>query len=219
MSLSEAVAGAGLLLAAALTGVLFVHRPGENRLDAFAFSALPAAPADRAWRLLADVGSVRVVLATAIVALLATIWRDRARTASCVIGPLAALFVTERVAKPLAGRDVYPFGAHSYPSGTVTAATVVATVAVLIAPRALRLPAAVLALGAVVVVSAAVIALRWHFATDALGGAFVGAGTMLLIDGGFHLAGPRRRVAPRRHSAVGASSSRATSRDPYSASY
>lgn len=221
VSAVEAGAGAALLLAAALTGVFFVHRPGENRLDAFAFGALPASSGSRAFQVIAEIGSARVVVAAAVVAVVATLWRDRRRAAACVLGPLAGLFVTERVAKPLAGRNVYPFGAHSYPSGTVTAATAVVTVAVLIAPRALRAPAAVIALGVVALVSTAVIALRWHFATDCLGGAFVGAGAVLVTDGALHLLHPaRNRTARRRrHSAAGSSSSRTASSDPYSASY
>ena len=214
--LLETVAGGALLAAMAIVGVFFVHRPAENRLDAFGFSVLPDEPNNRIWHLLADVGTVRVVLATILVAVALTLWRDWRRSLACVIGPLAALGLTEEIAKPLASRNVYPFGAHSFPSGTVTAAAAVATVGVLALPRALRALGALAAGALIVCVSAAVIALRWHFATDTLGGACVGTGAVLVLDGALHLVRRRRRGA---HSAVGSSSSSTASREPYSASY
>lgn len=198
----ELVVGLALLGGAALAGIAFVHRPWENRLDVFGFAHLPAEPDSRRWHLIADLGSLPVLLVGIGAAALLAVWRDRARALACLVGPLVAVLVTERIAKPLVGRHVTPFGGFSYPSGTTTAATALAVVAVLVLPRLARPLGAVLALAVVVGVGCAVVALRWHFPTDAVGGALVGSGAVLLTDGAFHvvaaLAAGRHRVVRTR---------------------
>jgi membrane-associated phospholipid phosphatase len=87
------------------------------------------------------------------------------------------------VAKPLVGRHFGSSSALSYPSGTVTAVAALAAAAFLVAPRFAK-PLVALAGGvAVVIVCAAVVVLRWHYPTDALGGACVGVGTVFAVDG------------------------------------
>lgn len=197
--LAELLVGIALLAGAAAGGFFFVHRPWPNRLDAAGFAAFPAAPASSRWHDLADLGSLPVFAGGIGLFTLLALLRDRARALACVAGPGLAVVVTERIAKPLVGRHLGVLGGNSYPSGTVTAVAALAAVAVLVAPRLLRPLAALVAIAAVAATSAAVIALRWHFPTDALGGICVGAGTVLVVDGLFHL--PRLARARRRRRA------------------
>ena len=62
-----------------------------------------------------------------------------------------------------------------------------AAAAVLVSPRVFRAVTAVLAAALVVGICAAVVVLRWHYPTDALGGACVGIGAVLFLDGLAHL--------------------------------
>lgn len=184
--------GLALLLAAAVAGVLFVHRPWPNRLDVAGFRAFPAAATSARWHDVADLGSLPVLVGGVVLGAAACLRRDRLRALACLVGPAIAMVVTERVAKPLVGRHLTVLGGNSYPSGTVTAVAALGAVVVLAAPRLLRVPAAVVALVAVAAVSAAVVALRWHFPTDTVGGACVGVGTVLAVDALVHLPGLAR---------------------------
>ncbi|MCU1490308.1 MAG: putative rane protein [Acidimicrobiaceae bacterium] len=185
----EVTLGVILLGGAALAGYAFVHRPWENRLDVAGFAAFPAVPNSRHWHLIADIGTLPVLLVGIALSIAFSVWRDRARALACLVGPIAAVLVTERIAKPLVGRVVTPFGGFSYPSGTVTAATALVVVVVLALPLMLRPFAAVAGLAVVAAVGCAVVALRWHFPTDAVGGALVGAGSVLFLDGLLHVPG------------------------------
>jgi undecaprenyl-diphosphatase len=102
------------------------------------------------------------------------------------VAVLASVIITEKILKPVTG--LISDGWHSFPSGHATATFALAAIcAVLLAgpsrpplPAALRLLlvlAAVLVAGAV---SAAMVALAAHEFTDAVGGAAVGAATVLL---------------------------------------
>lgn len=193
----ELGAGLVLLAAAGVTGVVLVHRPWPNRLDAAGFAALPAAPGSVPWHDVAAIGSLPVLLAGIGLCVLATLWRDRARALACVLGPGAAVVVTERVAKPLVGRHLGVLGGNSYPSGTVTAAAALACVVVLVTPRRARPLAAAFGIAAVAATGAAVVAMRWHFPTDALGGALVGAGAVLVVDAVLHAVDLARRRTGR----------------------
>jgi membrane-associated phospholipid phosphatase len=183
----ELALGIALLGGATLAGIAFVHRPNENRLDAFGFNALPADPNSHVFHEIALLGSLPALIIGIVLAIALSIWRDRARTAACAIGPIVAVLITEQVAKPLVGRTVTTAGGYSYPSGTVTAAAALATVVMLASPTLFRPLAAVLGAGVIAVVSAAVIAMRWHFPTDALGGACVGTGSVFTLDALFHI--------------------------------
>jgi len=197
----ELALGLALLGAAAVAGFAFVHRPWPNRLDVAGFAAFPAAPTSRRWHDIADIGTLPVLVAGIALSIVLSIWRDRARALACLVGPIAAVLVTERIAKPLVGRHVTPFGGFSYPSGTVTATAALITVATLASPRVLRPLVGVAGLGVIAAVSAAVIAMRWHFPTDALGGACIGVGSVLFLDALFHL--PARLEQPKRSAAGG----------------
>ncbi len=181
-------------------GFFFVHRPAENRFDLLGFRLLSAQRDSHGWHLVADLGSAPVLFAGSVVAAALASWRhDLARGLAALVGPSAAVLVTEWLAKPLASRDVNPFGAHSYPSGTVTAACALSAAIVLAAPRRLRPILVGLAIAADLAVACAVIALRWHFPTDVAGGALVGVGGLLLADALARLCprAMRHAVAPR----------------------
>ncbi len=89
------------------------------------------------------------------------------------------------MAKPLVDRRFG--GVLSYPSGNVADVTAVATSWVLAVPTRLRRLVAALALGLVIAMAVAVVGLRWHYPTDAVGGALFGSGLVVGIDGLLHL--------------------------------
>jgi hypothetical protein len=99
-------------------------------------------------------------------AALVVVGRDRRRAVACLAGLVVVALLVEYTFKPLVGRRFE--GVLSYPSGNVADL------------------AAVAAAWAV-----AVIGLRWHYPSDALAGAVLGVGTLLLIDGAFHLLRPQ----------------------------
>jgi membrane-associated phospholipid phosphatase len=74
----------------------------------------------------------------------------------------------------------------------VAAIAAVSTAWVVALPGWWRAVAVVVGSVLVVAMIVAVVALRWHYPSDALGGAAVGVGTVLLLDGLLHLAGPGR---------------------------
>jgi membrane-associated phospholipid phosphatase len=119
-----------------------------------------------------------------VIAVLSRRW---VRALVCVVAPVGAVLVVELVAKPLVGRHVEGSSAFSYPSGTVTAVAALATGAFLVAPRVVRPTVAVVGGVVVAAVCVAVVVLRWHYPTDALGGACVGVGAVLALDGALRL--------------------------------
>jgi membrane-associated phospholipid phosphatase len=116
--------------------------------------------------------------------ILACLLRRRYRGAALLaISIPAAAVITERLLKPLVGRTLLGF--LSFPSGHATGTFALASaVTVLLAgapamPRAVRLAAAAAAFAIASAVAAAMIALGFHYFTDAVAGAAVGAGTVL----------------------------------------
>jgi membrane-associated phospholipid phosphatase len=192
-ALGEALTGLICLALATYVGLVFVHRPALNALDRFGFREL--APSGNSHsellKILLNAGSKEVDIAAVAIAVMLTVLRDWRRAIACIAGTALAVVITQSIAKPLVAGNVSGFGGHSYPSGTVTAVAAYATALVLAVPIKLRPYAAAVALAAICAVSGAVIAARWHFATDALGGTFVGVGAVLVFDGGIHLVRPR----------------------------
>jgi membrane-associated phospholipid phosphatase len=184
---AEIVLGLCFLGLSGLGAVLFVHRPWPNRFDAAGFTLLPADPSSRLGHDLASLGSVWALIIGVVVAAVLTIGRDRARTAALVVAPVIAVVVTERIAKPLVGRELTTGGGWSYPSGTVTAVAALAMALCLCVPPRARPFAAVPLAAVILAVCAAVVRMRWHYPTDAAGGIGVGVGTVLLLDGLAHL--------------------------------
>jgi membrane-associated phospholipid phosphatase len=184
---TQLLAGAALLGAAALAGLVFVHRPWPNRLDVWGDAALPASPSARWAQDLAHLGSLSALVVGVAAVFVIGIWRDWVRAFACAAAPLAAVLVVQDVAKPLVGRHLGLAGPTSYPSGTVAAVAALAVAATLVVPALLRPLVAAVGMAAVVGVAAAVVVLRWHYPTDALGGMAVGAGAVLLVDALAHL--------------------------------
>jgi|SRR5579871_1735312 len=192
----ELASGLVLLGGAALAGAIFVRRPWENRLDVLAYSLVPARPSSPLYLDIARLGSTGVFLAGVAVLTVLALFRDRARALACAVGPLLAVLVTERVAKPLVARHGV-LGGDSYPSGTVTAVAALVTGIVLVSPRLLRPLTTVVGLGVIVAVGVAVVGLRWHYGTDAVGGLLVGCGAVFSVDALAHVPG---LVVARLHS-------------------
>lgn len=183
-ALMEMLLGCFLLGAATLAGLVFVHRPGPNRVDAIGFRLLPASLPSRWAADVVQLGSLTVLIAgAAVLCVVAAMSRNWTRALSCLIAPIAAVLIVQTVAKPLVGRHLEGTSALSYPSGTVTAVAALAAAAFLVVPRFAKAVVAVAGGTVVVVVCAAVVVLRWHYPTDALGGVCVGAGAVFAVDG------------------------------------
>jgi membrane-associated phospholipid phosphatase len=182
----ELVLGSALLAVAGLAGLFFVRRPWPDRIDALGYQLLPANYGSGWAHALTQVGSVSGVLIGIVLLIVVGLAQDWVRAVVCAFAPIGAVLVVDQVAKPLIGRHI---GAvvGSYPSGTVTAVAALATGAVLVAPRVCKAATTVLAALLVVGICAAVVVLRWHYPTDALGGACVGIGAVLFLDALAHL--------------------------------
>ncbi|HEX4217855.1 MAG TPA: phosphatase PAP2 family protein [Acidimicrobiales bacterium] len=182
----ELVFGSVLLALAGLGGLFFVRRPWPDHIDALGYRLLPANDGSAWAHDLTRVGSVSGVLIGVVVLTVVGVTRDWVRALVCAVAPIGAVLVVDHVAKPLIGRHIGS-AVGSYPSGTVTAVAALATGAVLVAPRVLKAATTVLAAALVVGIGAAVVVLRWHYPTDALGGACVGIGAVLFLDALAHL--------------------------------
>jgi membrane-associated phospholipid phosphatase len=190
--------GAGVLLlgGAALAGLFFVRRPWPNRLDAWGFGVLPENLNAHWANDFVGLGSMTGLLVGVLVVFLIGILRDRIRAVACAVAPVVAVLIVQDIAKPLVDRHNGLSGALSYPSGTVAAVAALATAFMLVMPARARLPVALLGCAAIVGTSAAVVVLRWHYPTDALGGAAVGVGSVLVADA---LAQAARVIVGRLH--------------------
>jgi membrane-associated phospholipid phosphatase len=182
----ELVLGTALLAVAGLAGLFFVRRPWPNRVDALGYRLLPANYGSGWAHALTQIGSVSGVLIGVVVLMVVGLTQDWVRAMVCAVAPIGAVLVVDQVAKPLIGRHIGG-AVGSYPSGTVTAVAALATGAVLVAPRVCKAATTVLSVLVVVGICAAVVVLRWHYPTDALGGACVGIGAVLFLDALAHL--------------------------------
>jgi len=103
-----------------------------------------------------------------------------------VLGPTAAVFVTELLLKPLVGRT--RGGQLAFPSGHTTGTAAVATVVLVLflgsawlaSPMA-KAMLTLLGLGVSVAVSVALVDRNWHYATDTLGGICVAVASVLVV--------------------------------------
>jgi membrane-associated phospholipid phosphatase len=176
----ELAVGSLLLLAVVVSGLYFVVQPGPTLLDRWTFAAIRPVHHSGFLLVMTRLGSPFVVITAAIAGSVATVRRNRPRAGALLVGPVLAVAVCDWVIKPVVGRtfaDVV-----SFPSGTVAAVAAIATVGLLATPDPWR--SLVAALGGTITVLAwmAVVALRWHYPTDALAGAAVGVGVVLLTD-------------------------------------
>jgi membrane-associated phospholipid phosphatase len=170
-----------------VAGLVFVHRPWPNRLDVLGYRALPADSGSRWAHDFAHLGSLTALLIGVVVVFAVGVTRDWVRAVACAAAPVIAVLIVQDLAKPLVGRHIGLTGGSSYPSGTVAAVAALAMAATLVTPTVVRPLTALAGAVAVVGAGAAVIVLRWHYPTDTLGGVGVGLGSVLLIDGLFHL--------------------------------
>ena len=178
----ELVIGAVAVAAVVLEGFVVAHRPLAGRLDRWLQDLVPGSHnsfyVDVTWLRypwVVGIGAVAVAVAAA------TLTRDWLRAIALLAGPLLAIVVAEELIKPLVGRTLG--GALTYPSGSTTGATALAAAAILATPARWRWWTGLVAGAYALWMTVAVVALRWHFPTDALAGALLGAGVVLICDG------------------------------------
>ncbi|HEY7947771.1 MAG TPA: phosphatase PAP2 family protein [Acidimicrobiales bacterium] len=199
----RAAPGASLLAAClvlgtvVLGGVVLGFEPAQNAVDSWGFSVFPAVAHSAFLRAVTDLGLAPVTAGISLVAA-ATIWRrDRRRTFACLAGPGLAVGLAE-LCKIVVGRKFQ--NALCWPSGTAAVVGAV-VVAVVLCTRGKGRAAAVVIGSAVVILEViALVAFRWHYLSDALGGVFLGVGSVLLVDALVHRI---RRPARRRRPAPG----------------
>jgi membrane-associated phospholipid phosphatase len=184
---AQLLTGVTALMAAAMAGLAFVHRPWPNRLDVWGYAALPFDSGSRWAHDLVAVGSLSALIGGVALVFVVGVFRDWVRALACATAPVVAVLVVQDVAKPLVGRHLGITGAASYPSGTVAAVAALMTAATLVVPALARPVVAVIGAMVTAGVCAAVIVLRWHYPTDALGGVAVGVGAVLTLDALAHI--------------------------------
>lgn len=194
--LQQLIIGLSLLAVVAAIGVYVAGHHGLDPADRWAGRLIGSEPRSTALRVLADLGDPFVVAVAAVVtAVISLMRRDAGRAVACLAGPALAGVLTEFVFKPLVdGNGVV----LSYPSGHTTGVAALVSVAIL---ASFRWRVIVAALGAAVLVAVcgAVIALGWHTLTEAVAGAFVGSGSVLVARGAVPaLRLTRARSAPAR---------------------
>ena len=186
-------AGVLLLAAVVVVGIRLQSVRGPVTVDAVASTKIAqhgvtgGPVATEGSRAAVQLGNeLPVMLGMAALALWAVFRRDASGAIVAILGPSAAIFLTEYVLKPGFDRTT-THGALSYPSGHVTAVVALATVALLLVYRYdgpwMALLWSPIALGAVAAIAFAVVALRWHYVTDSFGGVALGVGVVLLVAG------------------------------------
>ncbi len=164
--------------------IIALH-PAENPLDRWGFTTVGRTPDSGGLVRIVKLGDPLVLVLGTLLATVLVLRRDRLRALACLTGPPLAAVLVELAAKPLVGRHFE--GVLSYPSGNVTNVAAVSTALVLAAPPRFRALVVVLGAAATTAMTVAVIGLRWHLPTDALAGAALGVGVVLLVDGVVHL--------------------------------
>jgi membrane-associated phospholipid phosphatase len=194
---------AGCVLVTACPALAFGHQGRPDRLDAIVDTRLQGSlgsyqgPLHLLSRLGGMLSVAELTAALVLACLVTRRWRGAVLAALAV--PMA-MTLTEFVLKPLVGRSIR--GYASFPSGHATAMFALAVICVVLLanpprqwlPRAIRL---LLAAGAVLVavaVAVAMVAQGFHYFTDIVAGAAVGAGTVLLITLLIDLARPAARA-------------------------
>ncbi len=168
-----------------LAGLALRHRRGPTGFDRWGFDLLTPTPHNHFLVRLTELGDLPVLVVGSVGAALVVVGRDRWRAVACLAGPALATVVVEWYLKPFVARRYV--GVLTFPSGSVTAVAALAAAWSLAVPRWSRwvvIPLVTVVVGAV---AWAVIGLRWHYPSDALGGAAFGVGVVLLVDGVLHL--------------------------------
>ena len=146
------------------------------------------------WCRVTELGGLPVLVVGSLLAAVVAFGRDRVRAVACLVGPVAAVVLSEWVIKPAVGRHYA--GVLTFPSGHVTAVASLGTAWTLAVPRWLRWPMAAVAAVVIILMTVSVVSLAWHYTSDALAGAVCGIGTVLVIDGWLHLAFARPTGGP-----------------------
>ena len=214
---------AGCALVVLVLGVAFAHQTAadgfDRAVDAPLISGLGSHGNLSLW--LAYPGSqlpAAVLSAAVIVACLLAGRLNGAILAAAAV--LVSVGLDEELFKPLFHRTY--LGSLSYPSGHTTAVVALAaTVTVLLLPappparpRSPRLLIPALAWLLALIVAIAVIALKWHYFTDTVAGAAVGAGTVCALALVLDLPAARRCLAWAAREPAGQPRTTAAGREP-----
>lgn len=182
----ELIAGAVLLAWLLVASAVVHHSPAPNALDRWGFRLFPVVRHSTWMSRVTEVGGLPVLVVGSLLAAAVAFGRDRVRAAACLVGPAAAVLLSEWVIKPAVGRHYA--GVLTFPSGHVTSVASLGTAWVVAVPRWLRWPTAAIAAVVTFLMTMSVVSLAWHYTSDALAGAVCGVGTVLLVDGILHLA-------------------------------
>jgi membrane-associated phospholipid phosphatase len=178
------------LTALVVTAVVatYVHiRPGPNRIDHLGFLLIPPDTNSSFFHAVTAFGTPGALLigsAGASVVACFTGARDHPRALACLVAPSAAAIVNEFCLKPAVGR-MY-IGELSFASGSTVVVAGVSAAWVLAVPRPWRVVTATAGTLAVVTMVFAVVARLWHYPSDALAGALLAVGLVVLCDGAAH---------------------------------
>lgn len=170
--------GAALVVGVVVFGVLVAGGSTPLRLDAWAFS-VTRGHRHGPWVHVTALGYPLALVVGAVGFAVLAGRRARALVLPCGAGPFVAAGFAELVLKPAVGRTFE--GASTYPSGTVVVVAALCAAAVVALPGWPRRIAVVVGAVVTALTVVAVVTLRWHYATDALAGAALGLGVVLLL--------------------------------------
>lgn len=187
-AVGSTLVGLILLASAGVIGIYLTRHHGIDGLDRWGLSAIPAEYHSKVLDALAEAGNPLVVGMGALLGAATLVGRDRARALACLVGAALAGALAELLIKPWV--DARTGSGFAYPSGHTTGVGALAADAVLVVAPRWRWVVAFLGTLLAVAVSGAVVALGWHSPTDAVGGAALGCGSVLLADGILHLWSP-----------------------------
>jgi membrane-associated phospholipid phosphatase len=193
------------LLATAALALAVAHRSGPYGFEDPALNWLGRPSARQRWADLAELLTTPAVFTTLVLAL-AVGWLKQAtwRVLLYAVLAVAALLISEHVAKPLVQRTYY--GELTFPSGSVTAvsATAVAFYFALGPRFGRRARNVFLAVGVAwtLLISLAVIGAHWHTPLDAVGSILLSVGIVTAGAAIFETA-RTRGLAPTRRARIG----------------
>lgn len=169
------------LLATAVLGFAVAHGTGPYGFEEPALNWLGPRSATHSWALLAEILAAPAVFVALVVTLAVCRSRRAApRVLFYAVLALAALLISEHIAKPLVQRTYY--GELTFPSGNVTAACAMAVAMWLalypLLGRLARSLALLIGIAWVLLMSLAVIGARWHTPLDAFGSILLSVGVV-----------------------------------------
>ena len=170
----------GLLIVGMLAfGGLIAHDRGPTALDQLVIGHLPHVRGTT-WTGLVHLSSPFVLVPAVLVSAAWSLRQGLRPAVVCVLAPLVAVLAAQ-VLKHVFNR--LDSEVASYPSGTVAAVAAVAAVAVIAVDRRWRPFVALGGALLLVTICLTVVALRWHYPTDAIGGAALSVGVVMMGDG------------------------------------